>query len=199
MTSSELHEAVLTKLETFDVDKYREHFVLVGEGQKNEIYNISGRNNKYYQYLFCLNELLKPKQEIEIGAAAGISTILMCLSLPKESVFYSVDIDPMSWRWMNADYPQLVKLLGSSTDMNIWPKGVDLSKTNVWFMDSLHEEQQLRAEVELYKPFWKKGTVILFDDIHLNDGMERVWNDLNGDKLDISDPCHYSGFGLLMT
>lgn len=195
--SESLNEKVLTLLETYNVEKVMPDMELVGEGQKNEIRDVNGRPNRYYQWLACLARILKPRQVVELGAAAGISTIMIASELPKDSKFYSVDIDPtIAWKWMNKDYPQVVKILGDDLDMDIW-KGVDLSKTDLWFIDSLHIYEQIKDELTSYKPYFKKGTVVVLDDIHLPD-MGNIWKEIKYDKCDNTIPCHYSGFGFFI-
>lgn len=195
MTAKELHSEVMRLVDDWSPGEIYEHLNLIGSGQINEIYNNSGKDNLYYQWLHCAMKVLKPKQVVELGAASGISTTMMATALPQDSVLISVDIDPTAWNWMNHEYPQVIKLRGDDLDLSIYPKDIDLSKTDFWFIDSLHTEEQLKKEVELYSKFWKKGTVLAFDDIHLG-GLDNVWNSLDYDKLDISNPCHYSGWGI---
>jgi len=42
----------------------------------------------------------------------------------------------------------------------------------------------------------KKGAIVVFDDIRLND-MFPVWESLNYDKVENTNPNHYSGFGFI--
>lgn len=204
MTANELDIKVMDLVHKYDPSPVLKHMSLVGEGQIREVLNVNDKPNLYYQWLACLMQLLKPKQVVELGAATGISTIMMATSLPKDSLLYSVDNDPkIAWTWMSETYPQVVKILGDTRDMNIWLKdlyppvrGCNLEETDVFFFDSLHTEDQLEAELKLYTPFFKKGAVLVFDDVHINPGMEKVWNSLSYDKQDISTPCHWSGFGI---
>lgn len=194
MTSNDLDKAVKELLDKYDVGELDRYFSLIGSGQINEIYNRSGNSHLYYQWLACLVKLLKPKQVVELGAAAGISTIMMAAYMPKDSKLYSVDIDPSAWKWMNYEFPSVIKILGDDLDLAIYPKECDLNKTDIWFIDSLHEEAQLRKEIELYKPYFKKGAVVVLDDIRLP-GLDTVWNELSYDKCETTNPNHYSGFG----
>lgn len=195
MNANELDKKVMEYVSHFEVEPLEDEISLVGEGQKLEIYNKNPRGcNLYYQWLSCLMRLVKPKQVVELGAAAGISTIMIARELPKDAKFYSVDPDPQSWRWMKYQYPQLTKIMASDLDLSIYPKDCDLSKTDVWFIDSLHEEQQLRAELKLYTPFFKKGAIVILDDINLPE-MRVVWDELPYDKWETTIPLHYNGFG----
>jgi cephalosporin hydroxylase len=197
MTANELDIAVSEMVRHFDPHPIvQNHMGLVGEGQKLEVYNTNPRGaNKYYQWLACLTKLLKPKQVVELGAASGISTIMIATQLSPDAKFYSVDIDPtIAWKWMEKDYPQVEKILGDDLNMAIWPGYADLNKTDLWFIDSLHTKEQLTKEIKLYKPYWKRGAVVVFDDIRM-EGLWDVWQSLPYDKCETTNPNHYSGFG----
>ena len=203
MTANELDKQVMELVHKYDVNPVLKHMSLVAEGQLREVQNTNDRENLYYIWLACLMRVVKPQQVIELGAAAGISTIMMATSMPKDALLFSVDNDPeIAWKWMSQDYPQVVKCLGDTRDMGIW-RGTwgptleeGLKKTDVWFFDSLHTEEQLLSELEVYTPFFKKGAILVFDDIHINPGMNKVWDELPYDKQDVSTPLHWSGFGV---
>lgn len=192
-SANELDKLVMKELSTYEVSKVMPEMELVGSGQVLEVLNQSGNSNLYYQWLSCLTKILKPKQVVELGAAAGISTIMINSELDKDAKFYSVDNDPQAWRWMKPGYPQVTKILADDRDMNIW-KGINLKKTDLWFIDSLHTYEQLSAEMKLYRPYFKKGAVVVFDDIRMS-GLWEIWQDLPYDKCENTNPCHYSGFG----
>lgn len=209
VSANELDIKVQEALTHFDIGSLMHHFDLVGEGQKLELLNKNERGqNLYYQWLACLMKVVEPKQVVELGPAAGISTIAMATQLDKDVKLYSVDIDEsLAWKWMKYDYPQVVKILGDDLDLKVWnlpveikensarARGyVDLKKTDVWFIDTLHTKEQLTKEIELYSPFFKKGAVVVLDDIRM-EGLWDVWQSLSYDKCETTFPNHYSGFG----
>lgn len=196
-TANELDKKVFDLLPHYDVGRIMHHLDAVASGQLGEVLN-SNNNTLYYQWLAVLTRLLKPKQVVELGAAAGVSTIMIATELPQDAKFYSVDNDPQAWRWIIASYPQVTRILGSDLDMSIWPKDCDLAATDLWFFDTNHTEEQLRKELELYSPHFNKGAVVVLDDIRLNDGMKRVWDELAYDKVENTNPNHYSGFGFFV-
>lgn len=193
VSASDLDKLVMSEVSKYEVAKIMPEMELVGSGQQLEVLNQSGNANLYYQWLACLTKILKPKQVVELGAAAGISTIMIASELIEEAKFYSVDNDPQAWRWMKKDYPQVTKIMADDRDMRIW-KGISLKKTDLWFIDSLHTYEQLSAEMKLYKKYFKKGSVVVFDDIRMP-GLWEIWNNLPYDKCENTNPCHYSGFG----
>lgn len=203
MTANELDVKVQEYMKTFDVGEVLGHLNLVGAGQMDEIYDRGPNANRYYQWLSCLMRVVKPKQVVELGAAAGISTIMMATQLPKESKIYSVDIDKsIAWKWMNKEYENVVKILGDDTDPNVWPVGCfepkdiarGLADTDVWFIDALHTKEHLQKELDLYTPAFKKGAIVVLDDIRMP-GLWDIWQALPYDKCETTNPNHYSGFG----
>lgn len=196
MNANELDIKVMELVREFDTGTLKDHLELVGDGQKLEVENKNPQGeNLYYQWLSCLVKLLKPKQIVELGPAAGISTIMMATQKPKDSVLYSVDIDKdLAWKWMKYDYPGLHKILGDDLDMTIWNEHGDLNQTDIWFLDTLHTKDQLQKEIDLYSTFWKKGAVVVVDDIRMK-GLWDIWQSLPYDKCETTHPNHYSGFG----
>lgn len=189
-----LHSKIIKDMDGLNMDIYSDNLRKIGYGQLGEILEVSGRPNGYYKWLLSYMKLYKPKQVIELGAAAGISTLLMTLGSP-ESKIISVDCDPQAWKWMDKEYPNVTKILGDDLDLDNF-MGVNLSASDFWFIDSLHTKAQLSAELDLFEPFFNKGTILAFDDIHMNPGMEEVWDRLPYEKIDATDRLHYCGFGL---
>ncbi len=197
MTANELDIKVAELVREYDpIPVVQNLMKLVGQGQLNEVMDLNPQGgNRYYQWLACLIKLIKPKQVVELGPAAGISTIMMLSELPKDSKLISVDVDPeLAWKWMDKEWPQETRILGDDLDLSIYPKDLDLSQTDIWFIDTLHTEEQLRKEIELYKQFWKPSTIVVFDDIALP-SLRKVWEELPYDKCETTIPNHFSGFG----
>ncbi len=201
MTANELDIQVSDLVHRYDpLPVIQNYMKLVGQGQINEVLDQNALGgNRYYQWLACLIRLIKPKQVVELGPAAGISTTMMLSELPKDSKLISVDIDPeLAWKWMDRQWPQETRILGDDLDLSIYPKDLDLSKTDIWFMDTLHTEEHLRKELELYSQFWKEGTIVVLDDIALP-SLRAVWEDITYDKCETTQPNHFSGFGHFIT
>ena len=148
----------------------------------------------YYHFLGAFCKQFKPKQVIELGGAWG--TAAMVMATETNGKVYSITLDePQAFVYVKRDYPNLIKVIGDDLDLNSWPKELDLAKTDVWFIDSLHTKEQLTKELELYKPFFHKGTIVFLDDIYINIGMKEVWDSIPFPKIDLTKKCHYSGWG----
>ena len=118
----------------------------------------------------------------------GVSALCMLSTLPKESKLFSTTLKEhgLEFSFIRESYPQLIKIVGNDLDMSIWPSDMDWKATDVLFIDSEHSYQQLKNELSLYIPLIGKDTVVLLDDIHLNEEMFRAWLEIEYPKLDIS-------------
>ena len=199
MTAKQISDKAFERLKTFDVRGLLPALRNANQGAIDDVLNTNG--NAYYQWGACLVDVVKPKQVVELGGAMGVWAICVLYHLPSDSKLYSITLAEhgLEFSYVVDNYPNLVKIIGDDLDMNNW-KGIDLSKTDLWFFDSLHTEKQLRSELKLYSPYFKKGTIILFDDIRQPE-LWPVWSDLIKDCRDyveLTNPCHYSGYGMVV-
>ncbi len=153
----------------------------------------------YYRYLVGMVRTLKPMQVVELGGADGLSAHYMLSNMPDDSNFYTVD-HIFDHRELRVQPPQRNNahiLIGDTRDMTIWDGcAVDLSKTDLWFFDSDHTYEQLTAEWALYSRHFRKGTVVMLDDVLLNKGMWQAWQEIPQAKL-LTPEIHFSGWGLV--
>jgi len=184
----------LQKLNMDEIYPYLEH---ISEGSLNDINNIP--MSLYYRYLAALVKAIKPKQVVELGSAGGASALMMLATLPKTSMLYACSIpEPEGeFRFIKQNYPNLTMIRGDDLDLAVWPKDCQLKDTDLWFFDTDHNYKQLHTELKLYDQFFKKGTVVLIDDIRLNPGMTKAWNEIKYKKLSLPD-LHWSGFGMFI-
>lgn len=195
MTLEEINQKALEYVKTFKVEGLLPALRAANQGAIKDVQDTS--MTCYYQWSIGLIDLLKPKQIVELGGAMGVWDICVLWSLPETSKLYSVTLAEggLEFSYVVDKYPNFIPCVGDDLDLTVWPKEIVLKDTDLWFFDSLHTEKQLRAELELYKQFFKKGAILLFDDIRMPE-LWGVWNELPYEKLEVTSPCHYSGFGI---
>ena len=183
--------------EIYDPSKAESYLKGVSEGAMNDIKNKESVG--YYQWLPVLVDYLKPKQVVELGGAMGASALMILSALPKESHLWSITLPEggLEFSFVKEKCPNFVPVVGDDLSLKTWPKELVLGTTDLWFFDTDHNYQQLSSELKLYKKFFKKGSVILIDDIHLNEGMFKAWTEFPGDKFDATTWLHFSGFGII--
>lgn len=203
LSAEEWYHLAMKRWDSFDDRDLLPELSLANDGAVEDYLNTNG--TRYYQWSACLIDILKPKQVVELGGAMGVWTICASYFLPKSSHLYSITLPEFGLDFAYIpDPPSNVTLIrGDDLDLENW-KGVDLSKTDLWFIDTGiaddHFAEQLQREIKLYSPYFKKNAIILFDDIHKNQGMEDTWDalcfDPRFDCYDATAPLHWTGFGI---
>lgn len=203
MNFDDLISQSLDKLRDFDPNDLMPKLGQAYDGAKEDVKNKIGCGN--YCWFPGLVELFKPQQIIELGGAMGVGDICILHNFPQEAQLYSITLAEggKEFSFIDRVYPNFHPVIGDDLNLKSWPSELDLSKTDLWYFDSEHSEAQLRRELELYKPFFKLGAIVLFDDIHLNPGMNNVWNDMENifpikEKKDMTVPLHWSGYGVVL-
>ena len=202
LAPNELDKKVHEYIQYFDINPLLPQLEKVPEGQILEVLDKTDSANLYYQWLACLVRAVKPQQVLELGASIGISAIMMVNQI-KDGIIYSVDDGSdykeglKHWEAFNREYKNVIKVEGDDLDLSIYPKDFDIKKTDILFIDTAHNGEQLQKELDLYTPLLKKGCIVVMDDIRLP-GMFEVWDKIKYPKLEITNPCHYSGFGFLI-
>lgn len=151
----------------------------------------------YYLYLHALVRLLRPRTVLELGTCEGGSAFFGMLALPEGSTLTTVDVGPRHpWQLGAFLYDlRLRRVLGDDLDLGIYdgnvPMGVDLL-----MVDTLHEYGHVKRELAIYLPLLSPGAVVVMDDVHLNEGMARAWDELPLERLEAGDRYHWSGLGI---
>lgn len=195
MKAKELVERVNKRWETFKISHFMPALRALNQGALDDVLNVNGCRN--YQWAPCLIDEVKPSQVVELGGAMGVWDIMVLNSAYQDFKLFSITLKEhgLEFSYIVDNYPNLVKVIGDDLDLKNWPKDLDLSKTDIWYFDSLHTAKQLQAELDLYTPFFKKGAVLVFDDIRM-DELWPIWEKLPYDKVELTAPLHYSGYGL---
>jgi len=204
MTLQQLVDKTLERMRTFKIEGALPALRALNEGALQDVQNTNGC--AYYQFSACLVELMKPLQVVELGGAMGVWDLMVLHTLPAEAQLYSITLpeNGLEFSYVVDNYPNFHPIIGNDLDLNNWNK-VELGKTDLWFIDTNHQKEQLEKELELYSPYFKKGAIVMFDDIHINEGVESVWDEWfmiegkykHSEVIDMTDPLHWSGFGIV--
>ena len=146
----------------------------------------------YNRFLYSWVEKTVPGLIVETGTDRGRSGAHMAMGDSRSKVI-SVDIDPVCSAQLAAlKLPNVEALTGDAVDAS---HRFPFHTIDMLFLDSLHEYDHMARELAAYLPKAKPGALVFVDDIHLNEGMERLWREVTSAKRDIS-ALHDSGFGV---
>ena len=155
----------------------------------------------YYCWFPGFIELVRPKQIVELGGAMGVGCLAILNSKYKDFKLYSITLEEGGKEFCYVDktkYPNFHPIVGDDLNLESWPKDLDLHTTDIYFIDTIHTRDQLLKELNLYKPYFKEGSIVLFDDVMINPSMGETWNDIENilpikEKF-INFQLHWTGF-----
>lgn len=193
-------------------DKSRDNFAPVGGPTLDEVrtfameYSLSpdGRpdwlksidrdpTSVYYRFFYEFARAFRPRTIFEIGTCEGLSAAHLAAGNPDGTVI-TLDIKPEAKRLADALLiPNLVSIVCHSVEAPNrlkWVPPIDLL-----FVDGNHAFDDAYGEYVAYRPFVRDGGLIFFDDISINDDMQRLWNAVSDPKTVLAG-LHYTGFGV---
>lgn len=149
----------------------------------------------YYRFLYELVGDLQPAVIVEIGTRRGESAIQMASACPKTQVI-TIDTNPGSAEYIRKmGLKNLRSIICDSAkavpEVEVW------SPIDILFIDSDHVYDQAIREFRDYAPLVRKNGMIILDDIHINEGMDRFWNEIKYPKLELNH-LHTKGFGIVI-
>jgi hypothetical protein len=149
--------------------------------------NLFHKTGEHYDLLSTLSHQYKNVKIYDIGTYKGLSAI--ALSSNSENFIVSYDIG----YFIKVKQPSNVEFrIG-----NFYNDKDMLNSPLIIFDIDPHDGIQERVFVDNLTNVGYKGTV-LFDDIHLNEGMKQFWNSITQEKHDYTQQGHWSGTGLVI-
>lgn len=148
---------------------------------------------RYYRLLFEYVRVTNAKTAMETGTFRGASALHLASGAPEIRVL-TVDCDPEAKKRVDAlKRPNIDAVVSRSVDIVEYVRE-KYAPLDVLFLDSDHTYETVSEEWKTYRPLLKVGGAAFFDDIHMNPGMDRFWNEITDPKIDISQ-LHVKGFG----
>lgn len=194
------HDAIMEACKTYQPPRH-----LFGKMDANFMEYMNGAPaHRYYWYLALAVRFFQPESILELGTAAGASSIMMYSELPRDTTLISADIGtdghflPDTIR----DDSRTEFITADANDRALYDhlKGRGSNVANSFdflFLDTDHVAKDLRNQLALVGPLLRPGALVVLDDIHMND-MTEAWDEIPCPKLDITQDCHPSGFGVFI-
>jgi len=191
------HEAVMEACKTYQPPRH-----LFGKMDDGFLQYMNGApEHRYYHWLALAVRFFQPESILELGTAAGASSIMMYSELPRDTTLISADIGTNAHFLPDAirDDDRTEYITADANDPAIYRRfQEDYKRTfDFLFLDTDHVAKDLRNQLTLVGPLLRPGALVMLDDIHMND-MTEAWDEIPGPKLDITQDCHPSGFGVFV-
>lgn len=133
--------------------------------------------------LYRLAKFSKPSQIIELGTGSGLAAGFLSKGAPEAQV-YTVEIDPARIKFASNALTQLqlenLHILQQDFDEYISRSG-NISTPFLVFMDGNHRFEPTLKYFDFFASRADENSVIVLDDIHWSDEMERAWKMIRQD------------------
>ncbi len=133
---------------------------------------------KFGQMLFRLTNYLQPAQVLEIGTSLGISTLYLAKACPKAKITTlegSGNVAKKATEQFNALEAGNIRIVTGEFSTTLPAVLAGIKQLDMAFIDGNHRFAPTLAYFELMLPYLNENSVLIFDDIHWSDEMEKAW------------------------
>ncbi len=176
----------------------------VSERLKKPPFYTNSYPGEHYKLLAGFVSVLKPKNVIEIGTGAGLSSLAMLTTLPHDAKITTFDILP--WQdiadtcLVREDFEggRLEQAIADLAESSQFERHRDAIETaDMIFMDgpkNIVFEEAFFHRIE--EVTFKSSPLLMLDDIRIWN-MLRIWRDIARPKLDLTSFGHWTGTGIV--
>jgi predicted O-methyltransferase YrrM len=144
----------------------------------NEIARHSLKPRKYATLLFRMVNYFKPGMIVELGTSLGTTTAYLALARPAAKVLTFEGADEIAAR-AKALFEKLgihnISQVNGNFDDTITRVMTETGKADFIFIDGNHRYDPTVNYLHQLLPFIHEYTVVVMDDIHWSDEMEKAW------------------------
>lgn len=176
----------------------------VDNNQKRSIRNIAknaAKTKKMGRLLFRLSRYFKPENLVELGTSLGLSTMYLAYGSPSSKIITMEGCPNISKiaseNFQIADLGNIKMAVGNFDDR--LPEVLQqMNSLDFAFIDGNHQYEPTISYFEKCLAKSNPGTVMIFDDIHWSDGMEKAWENIIGHPdVSLSVDIFHMGFVFL--
>ncbi len=195
INKNNLLQFVLNDIKHSPTPLYDPRLAVAMSAEQYDAYAKKKDGHTYYVFLQKLMISLCPDKVLELGTSIGRSALFMMCGLAENATLTTVDIGSYRRGDLSPfeNDPRLTIIYGSDLEPEVIEQIGD--GYDFLYLDTEHSWDQISKEWEIYKHKLTDGALVVLDDIHLNEGMDRFWNSLPYDKIDLGNDLHFSGFG----
>jgi predicted O-methyltransferase YrrM len=156
----------------------------------------SAKSEKYGRLLFNLCNYFKPKNTLELGTSLGISASYLALS--KSEKVYTLEGCPNTAKKAKENLKSLqihnADIIVGDFKETLTPTLKKLKSLDFGFLDGNHQEKPTIEYFEECLNYCHENSVLIFDDIHWSQGMEKAWEHIkNHEKVYVSIDLFFIG------
>jgi predicted O-methyltransferase YrrM len=152
----------------------------------SEIIRRSSTRKKQGKLLFLISRHFRPAKILELGTSLGIGTMYLGMGCPEAEVVTiegckaCADIARKNFENLGL---KGVKVLTGTFQDKLTPALKKLGWVDLVFIDGAHAMIPTLQNFEKIKPSLRNDTIVIFDDIHWSEEMEKAWQEIKKDPL----------------
>lgn len=142
----------------------------------------AAKSPKYGQLLFRMVNYYHPETIVELGTSLGITTSYLALGNLKANVITlegSTGVAKKALDNFRSLQLENIRLVQGNFDNTLIKVLEALAKIEMVFVDGNHREEPTLRYFRQMLPYMATESVIIFDDIHWSEEMERAWNEIS--------------------
>lgn len=157
---------------------------LYNNGKKKKIKTIAknaAKPEKYGQLFFRMIVDMQPKNIVELGTSLGLSTSYLA-SASASSMVNTLEGCPetakMAQKVFDSQKLRNIQITVGNFDDTFEKVLKNLSSLDFVFIDGNHQYEPTVRYFKQCLSYINENTVIIFDDVHWSEGMEKAWNEI---------------------
>lgn len=151
----------------------------------SHIASVSAMTDKYGELLMRMVRYFNPQNIVELGTCLGVGTAWQAVGCRRANV-YTIEGDPSLHHISKESVEQLgvknVTFIQGRFEDTLPQLLQTIPSLDFVFIDGNHSEKPTIDYFEQCKSKVHAGTVLVFDDIHLSEEMERAWTYIKADN-----------------
>ncbi len=141
----------------------------------------AAKPKKWAQLLFRIVHYYQPQHILELGSSLGVSTAYMSLANPHARLITgegSKEIAMQARKNFGSLFLENIELVEGNFDDTLPEMIRRLTTVDLAFIDGNHRYEPTMRYFELLLPAMSAASVMIFDDIHWSEEMQRAWTDI---------------------
>src|SRR5581483_3128349 len=157
----------------------------------------AAKSKKWAQLLFRIVNYYQPKTILELGTSLGISTSYMAMANPHARIVTaegSAAIAAQAQQNFHSLHLSSVHQVTGNFDVTLPSIIKSLPHLDLAFIDGNHRYEPTLHYFEQLLPSLHDGSIVILDDIHWSEGMEKAWKEVQeNNKVRLSIDLFFIG------
>ncbi len=146
----------------------------------SDVVRNSATSARFGRYLFKCVDYCGARRVLELGSNLGIGACYLAAALPPDGRLITIDADARLAAFAKTSLGEVAPHAKVEVRIDTFAQAlpqalVDLGGVDLAFIDGHHAEAATIAYFDQIRPYCHERSILIFDDVHWSEGMERAW------------------------